>query len=150
MFPEVFRQSRRLGGAFFDHCNPRSFLHPNGATQPKSELVNPQLYSPPAMWEQGAKDAAQFLAATTGADDPPLFSIAEVDWRAIAGESNKISHEKGLKLEFLRPGSKEAPRMLCVQNITVDDKTTPIAMTADEKRNLGAVWQHIQRNKPKN
>ena len=36
------------------------------------------------------------------------------------------------------------------ENITVDDKTTPIAMTADEKRNLGAVWQHIQRNKPKN
>ena len=29
--PELFKTHRRLGGHFFDHCNPHSFLHPNGA-----------------------------------------------------------------------------------------------------------------------
>ena len=58
---ELFATHRRLGGHFFDHCNPHSFLHPKGVTQPKPELVNPQLCSPPAMYDEGAKEAAAFL-----------------------------------------------------------------------------------------
>ena len=65
---ELFKMHRRLGGHFFDHCNPHSFLHPNGVSEPKHDLVNPQLYSPPAMWVAGSEDCAAFLLVRTSTE----------------------------------------------------------------------------------
>ena len=39
--PELFKQMRRLGGHFFDHCNPFSFEHEKGAATANADLVNP-------------------------------------------------------------------------------------------------------------
>ena len=82
--PDHFKTARRLGGTFFDHIAPRSFLHPAGVQEPQTMLVNPQLYDPSAMWIGGASDAKDLLTESSGEDDPPLFSNSAVDFKAIA------------------------------------------------------------------
>jgi len=87
--------SRRLGGTFFDHIAPRSFLHPAGVREPRTMLVNPQLYDPSAMWDGGGGDAKELLEESTGPDDPPLFSAAQLNFKAIAATGSDMLRPNG-------------------------------------------------------
>ena len=93
--PGHFTSSRRLGGTFFDHIAPRSFLHPAGVREPRTMLVNPQLYDPSAMWDGGGGDAKELLEESTGPDDPPLFSAVQLDFKAIAATGSDMLRPNG-------------------------------------------------------
>ena len=51
-------------------------------------------------------------------------------------EGHAISHEKAVKLKFLRPGSKEAVRMLRVQN-RLKSGTHAVPLVIEEERAAG-------------
>ena len=47
------------------------------------------------MWDGGGGDAKELLEESTGPDDPPLFSAAQLDFKAIAATGSDMLRPNG-------------------------------------------------------
>jgi hypothetical protein len=126
--PSHFRASRRLGGAFLDHINPRSFLHPGGSAEAQVSLVDPRICDIANAYNLGGADAAAFLTQSTGEKDgddnemdPPLFTPRQVDFSAIATSGVDMLRPNGdglyVGLKNAREEDPEDDRGVCKNDL---------------------------------
>ena len=81
----------------FDKTNPTNVL---GNPRDPS-IVRVSSATLPSCWALGSAEAASFLTGTTGGNDPPVFTAARVNWRAISQELHD-----GVHPDMLRPFGK--------------------------------------------